>query len=109
MTTIYVLLDDNQIRYIGKTTKINLSEKLAQHQLEAMANPEKFGWITNLFDQGKKPEIRPIVSYDDDKAERYEKVFFSDLRFFLGIRLSQSETVRMQSLFQESMEASNAR
>ena len=107
MTTIYVLLDDNQIRFIGKTTKTDLNDKLAQHQLDASNDPEKFGWINNLFGQGKKPEIKPIIKYDDSEAEHYEKVFLSDLRYFLGITLTNSETKRIQSLFKESIESKN--
>jgi hypothetical protein len=107
MTTIYVLLDNDQIRYIGKTTKANLNDKLTQHQSEALLNPEKFGWIINLLSCGKKPEIKPIVSYSEDEAERYEKLFFNDLRFFLGLRLSNSETIKIQSLFQENLESNH--
>ena len=107
MTTIYVLLDNDQIRYIGKTTKANLNDKLEQHQLDAMADPEKFGWITNLFNQGKKPEIKPIVSYNDHESEHYERLFLSDFKYFLGITLTNTETKRMQSLFQENVESRN--
>jgi len=107
MTTIYVLLDDNQIKFIGKTQKTNLNDKLAQHQLEATTNPDKFGWISNLFNQGKSPEIKPIVSYHENEAERYEKVFLSDLKFFLGMTLTNTEAVKMKSLFKDSIEAKN--
>jgi hypothetical protein len=107
MTTIYVLLDNNQVRYIGKTTKLDLNDKLKQHQLEAMSDPERFGWISDLFSMGKHPEIKPIVSYNDDEAERYEKIFFSDIRFFLGTRLTHQETIRMQNFFQGEIEARN--
>lgn len=108
MTTIYVLLDNNQIRYIGKTTKADLNDKLAQHHSDAITNPEKFGWIANLFNQGKKPEIKPVISYNDEESEHYEKIFLSDFKFFLGVTLTQSETIRIQSLFQENIESKNA-
>lgn len=104
MTTIYVLLDNNQIRYIGKTTKANLQEKLAQHQKEALENPEKFAWMNALHHQGRKPEIKPIISYEDEKSEHVEKVIFSDLKFFLGVKLSNTEKLRMQSVVQQSIE-----
>jgi len=106
MTTIYVLLDNNQIRYIGKTTKADLKDKLEQHHLDAMVDPEKLGWITDLFRNGKRPEIKPIVTYNDEDAEHYEKIFFNDFKFFLGIRLTNSETIKIQRLFQ-SKESKN--
>jgi len=105
MTTVYVLLDDNQIRYIGKTTKVNLEEKLAQHQKEALENPGKFTWMNELHYQGRKAEIKPIISYEDEKSEHFEKVLFSDLKFFLGVKLSNTEKLRMQSIFQQNAEA----
>ena len=105
MTTIYVLLDNNQIRYIGKTTKVDLNDKLAQHQLEAKSDPEKFGLISNLFREGKRLEIKPVIRYNDNESEHYEKVFLSDLRFFLGVTLTGSEAIKMQKLFQENVES----
>lgn len=107
MTTIYVLLDNNQIRYIGKTTMADLNDKLAQHHLEATTDPERFGWIANLFNEGKKPEIKSIISYNDEESEHYDKIFLSDFRYFLGITLTNSETIRMQSLFEENIESRN--
>lgn len=107
MTTIYVLLDNNQVRYIGKTTKSDLNDKLKQHQIEAKSDPERFGWITDLFSEGKRPEIKPIISYNDEESERYEKIFFNDIRFFLGTRLTQQETIKMQSFFQGETETRN--
>lgn len=107
MTTIYVLLDNNQIRYIGKTTKADLNEKLEQHQLEAMSDPDKLGWIANLFSEGRKPEIKPIISYKDEESEHYERVFLNDFRFFVGITLTNAETLRIQSLFEKGVESKN--
>jgi hypothetical protein len=107
MTTIYVLLDNNQIRFIGKTTKADLNDKLVQHQMDAISDPEKFGWIANMFTEGKKPEIKSIFSYSDEQSEHYERLFLHDFKFFLGIRLTKSETSRMENLFHESIESEN--
>lgn len=91
MTTIYVLLENDQIRFIGKTTKVDLKEKLNQHMTEAYNNPEKFGWINDLWKEGKIPDIKPILSYEDEEAEYFDNLFIKDYKFFLGVRLSQLE------------------
>jgi len=91
MTTIYVLLENDQVKYIGKTTKDDLQKKLDQHLYEAQANPEKFKWIDNLSKVGKAPEIKPVFTYPDHEAEYYEKLFISDFRFFSKLKLTNHE------------------
>lgn len=91
MTTIYVLLENDQIRYIGKTKKSDLKEKLFQHMDEAFNNPEKFEWIGNLFKEGKTPDIKPVFTYQDHEAEYFEKLFISDYKFFSGLKLTNQE------------------
>lgn len=88
MTTIYVLLENDQIRYIGKTKKTDLNEKLLQHIDEAHSNPEKCGWLDTLFKEGKTPVIKPVFTYHDHEAEYYDKLFISDYKFFSRIKLS---------------------
>jgi hypothetical protein len=91
MTTIYVLLENDQIRFIGKTRKTDLKEKLVQHMDEANTNPEKFEWIGNLFKEGKSPEIKSVFTYKDEEAEYYEKLFISDYKFFSGLKMNNHE------------------
>ena len=86
MTTIYVLLEKDQIRYIGKTKHTDLTEKLAQHLNEASSNPEKFGWLETLSKEGRKPEIRPVFTFQDEEAEYYEKLFIKDYKFFAKVK-----------------------
>jgi hypothetical protein len=101
MTTIYVLLENDQIRYIGKTTKKDLQEKLDQHLDEAQANPKKFEWIGNLFKEGKTPEIKPVFKYQDNEADYYEKLFISDYKFFSGLKLTNQEYYKPEQLSQK--------
>jgi hypothetical protein len=91
MTTIYVLLENDQIRYIGKTKKTDLNEKLNQHLDEAFCNPKKCEWIGNLFKEGKKPVIKPVFTYEDHEADYYDKLFISDYKFFSGLKLKNHE------------------
>lgn len=88
MTTIYVLLENDQVRFIGKTKNSDLEEKLLQHLDEANSNPEKFEWLENLCKEGKKPEIKPVFTYQDEEAEYYEKLFISDYKFFSNLRFT---------------------
>jgi hypothetical protein len=90
MKTIYVLLDENQICYIGKTETSDLNEKLSQHLHEAQNNPEKFGWIRKMFLQGRKPELVPIFTFSKKDEDYYEKLFISHYRFFLGLKLTNN-------------------
>jgi hypothetical protein len=98
MTTIYVLLENDQIRYIGKTRNSDLDEKLVQHLDEAATNPEKFGWLNNLNKEGKKPEIKPVFSFQDHEAEYYEKLFIRDYKFFAQLKLAGTHDFRFQSI-----------
>lgn len=98
MTTIYVLLENDQVRYIGKTRNSDLDEKLGQHLDEAATNPEKFGWLNNLNKEGKRPEIRPVFSFQDHEAEYYEKLFIRDYKFFSQLKLSGSQDFKPQSI-----------
>lgn len=88
MVTIYVLLEDRHIRFIGKTKLTDLDERLDQHLKEADSNPEKYGWITNLSKKGKKPEIKAVFTYDEADADYYEHIFINDYRHFLGVKLN---------------------
>jgi hypothetical protein len=85
MITIYALLENSQIRYIGKTKQNNLEEKLNQHLKEAVERPEQFAWIHKLLLQGRKPEIKPIFSFPDELAEQYEELFLKDYRHYKQI------------------------
>lgn len=91
MTTIYVILENEQIRYLGKTKKVDLSEKLTQYLAEANINPEKFEWLSNLAKEGKKPEIRPVFTYEDHESEYYERLFIRDYKFFSNVKHSYQQ------------------
>ena len=93
MTTIYALLDDDQIRYIGKTTNTDLEEKLKQHMQDALANPEKFQWINNLWKKGGTPKIKQIFKYDDSESEFYERMFMDHYKFFSGLKVANIHTI----------------
>lgn len=82
MITIYALLENSQIRYIGKTKQTDLDEKLNQHLKEAIERPEQFAWINKLLKQGQKPEIKLIFSFPDDLADQYEELFLKDYRHY---------------------------
>ncbi|HEX2935027.1 MAG TPA: GIY-YIG nuclease family protein [Bacteroidales bacterium] len=89
MTTLYVLIDNDQVRYIGKTETQNLSQKLNEHIEEAKSNPDKFGWILEMGREGKKPELIPIFTYSDQNDEYYEKLFISNYKFLLKLKLNR--------------------
>jgi hypothetical protein len=99
MITIYVLLENKEIRYIGKTTQANMHEKLDQHLKEARLNPEKYEWIVRLEKSGGKPDIKAIFTYDEKESEYYEDLFIHDFRFLLGLKLSETDGFKGQSLF----------
>jgi hypothetical protein len=86
MITIYVLLDNSQVRYIGKTSKTDLKEKLNQHIQDAISFPEKFGWIANLLKEGRKLEIKPIFSFPEEQSDYYENLFIKDYKYFSGLK-----------------------
>jgi hypothetical protein len=90
MKTLYVLIDNDQVRYIGKTETQNLSQKLNEHIQEAKSNPSKFGWILNMFREGKRPELIPIFTYSDQNDEYYEKLFISNYKLLLRLKLNQA-------------------
>lgn len=100
MVTIYTLLENNQIRFIGKTTKANLQEKLDQHLQEAFSDPDKFGWISRLINAGKKLEIKPVITCNDDEASQYEKQFLNDFKFFIGLKLNAIEVSSPEKVLQ---------
>jgi hypothetical protein len=89
MKTLYVLIDEDQVRYIGKTETLNLSQKLNEHIHEAMENHGKFGWILDMFREGKRPELIPIFTYSDQNDEYYEKLFISNYKFLLKLKLNR--------------------
>lgn len=89
MKTLYVLIDNDQVRYIGKTETQNLSHKLNDHLQEAILNPGKFGWIMDMFREGKRPELIPIFTYSDPNDEYYEKLFISNFKLLLRLKLNQ--------------------
>jgi hypothetical protein len=86
MITIYALLENAQIRYIGKTKQTDLEGKLNQHIKEAQARPEQFAWINNLIKQGGIPEIKSIFSFADDLADHYEEIFLKDFRHYKDLK-----------------------
>jgi hypothetical protein len=86
MITIYALLENAQIRYIGKTKKTDLEEKLNQHIKEAQERPEQFAWINSLLKQGSVPEIKSIFSFPDDQADQYEEIFLKDYRHYKDLK-----------------------
>lgn len=89
MKTLYVLIDADQVRYIGKTETENLSNKLNEHIQEAKMNPTKFGWLLNMFREGKRPELIPIFTYNDQNDEYYEKLFISNYKLLLKLKLNR--------------------
>lgn len=99
MITIYALLENNQIRFIGKTRKLNLEDKLNQHLNDAALYPDKFGWISRMVSKGETVEIKPVLSYEDEEAEQYEKLFLNHFRFFVGLKLSAFEISSTQKIF----------
>ncbi len=101
MTTIYVLLENDQIRYIGKTTKTDLKEKLDQHIDEAQNNPEKLGWLGPLFKEGKAPVIKSVFTYHDHEAEYYDKLFISEYKFFSGLTLTNQQYFKPEIFMQK--------
>lgn len=100
MVTIYALLENSQIRFIGKTTKLNLQEKLNQHLNEALTTPDKFEWINLLLAKGQAPEIKPVLTFNDDEATQYEKLFLNHYKFFIGLKLNAIEGLSPQKVFQ---------
>jgi hypothetical protein len=100
MVTIYALLENNQIRFIGKTTKLNLQDKLNQHLNEAVSNPDKFGWISHLIAKGQTLEIKPVLSFNDEDAAQYEKLFLNHYKFFVGLKLNAIEASTPQNVLE---------
>jgi len=86
MITIYALLENSQIRYIGKTKKADLSEKLSQHLSEANEKPECFGWMNTLIRQGQMPEIKSIFSFPEEEANHYEELFLEEFRHLVHMK-----------------------
>jgi hypothetical protein len=86
MVTIYALLDNAQVRYIGKTKKTNLEEKLSEHIREAIEIPEKFGWINTLTRQGLKPEIKSIFTVPEEDVAYYEELFLHEFRHLVNLK-----------------------
>jgi hypothetical protein len=104
MITIYILLDNSHVRYIGKTSQTDLKEKLNQHIKEAMAFPEKFGWIVNLLKEGKAPEIKSIFTFSEDQSEYYENLFLKDYKFFAGLKNKNFNVLDTNLIFQPAEE-----
>lgn len=86
MITIYALLENAQIRYIGKTKKADLQEKLDQHIKEAGEKPGQFGWITKMIKQGIKPEIKPVFTFSEEESPYYEELFLQDFRHLVYLK-----------------------
>jgi hypothetical protein len=86
MITIYALLEDSQIRYIGKTKQPDLNKKFNQHLREAIEKPEQFGWITNLIKQGQMPEIKSIFTFPEEEAKHYEALFLQEFKHFVQVK-----------------------
>ena len=100
MVTIYALLENNEIRFIGKTKKINLLEKLDQHLNEAKSDPDKSGWINRLLAKGHFLDIKPILTFSDEEAPQYEKLFLNHFKFFIGLKLNAIEVSSPQKMLQ---------
>jgi hypothetical protein len=86
MITIYSLLANSEIRFIGKTKMTDLQEKLDQHIRDAKENPEQFGWINDLLKQGRTPEIKSIFSFADHEADKYEELFLKEFKHFIQVK-----------------------
>jgi hypothetical protein len=89
MKTLYVLIEDDQIRYIGKTETDNLSQKLNEHIMESQQYPGKFNWIKKMRREGRRPELVPIFTYADHNDEYYEKLFMSNYKLLLRLKLNR--------------------
>ena len=100
MVTIYALLENSQIRFIGKTTKLNLQDKLNQHLNEAITDPDKFGWISHLIAKGQTLEIKTVLTYNDEDSDQYEKLFLNLFKFFVGLKLNAIEASTPQKVLQ---------
>ncbi len=100
MTTIYALLDENQIRYIGKTTCTDLNKKLNQHMLEAFSDPDKFQWINDLWKKGSTPRIKSILTYNDTESEYYDRMFIDHYKFFSSLRINNIQNISIKRQFQ---------
>lgn len=108
MTTLYVLLEGTQIRYIGKTKHNNLEEKLKQHINDAISDPDKFRWISNLLKSGKKPGIRAVYTCNDCDAERFEKQFIQDYRYILGLKILKTNIPEYEFEYDENVKTNVA-
>jgi hypothetical protein len=86
MVTIYALLDESQIRYIGKTKQTDLLEKYNQHIKEAQEQPEKYDWINNMLKQGQMPKIKSIFTFPEEESKQYEKKFLEDFRHLINTK-----------------------
>lgn len=86
MITIYALLENSEIRYIGKTKITDLQEKLNQHIRDAKENPQQFGWIIELLKHGRTPQIKSIFSFADDQAAQYEELFLKEFKHFVHVK-----------------------
>lgn len=94
MTTIYAILENEQVRHIGKTQKSDLNEKLDQYIIESTSNPQKFEWLNNMIKRGKKPEIKAIFTFQDHESEYYESLFISDYKYFSSVKFSNQDFIQ---------------
>lgn len=102
MTTIYALLDDDQIRFIGKTTHNDLDKKLKQHMHDAFSYPEKFQWINDLWKKGSTPRIKSIFTYNDNESEFYDRLFIDHYKFFSGLKINNINNFISRSNIKET-------
>jgi len=92
MITIYALLENSESRFIGKTKKTDLQEKLNQHITDAKVNPEQFYWIIDLLKQGRMPEIKSIFSFADSEAAKYEELFLKEYKHLIKVKPTSLRT-----------------
>jgi hypothetical protein len=97
-------MDNSQVRYIGKTSKTDLNEKLNQHLQDAISFPEKFGWIVNLLKEGKTPEIKSVFTFPDEQLDYYENLFLRDYKYFSGLKLKTLNILDTKFAFQPTGE-----
>lgn len=95
MITIYALLENSEIRFIGKTKTTDLQEKLNQHIRDAKENPEQFGWIIDLLKQGRSPEIKSVFSFADSEADKYEELFLKEFKHFVQVKPSYQKAAAL--------------
>jgi hypothetical protein len=71
---------DQEIRYVGKTNKKELSKRLNEHICESLRETKqthKRNWINNLINKGEKINIKCLEIVNDKNWEEKEKCWIS--------------------------------